>query len=353
VALAIGNLLFTPLFLWDTRRVMKIPFAFVLLSMGLAAGTVACSSSNGGPGDAGTATDAAGGTDATSTSDGASPSDAGPGADSPSSQLTTIAAAITGNVTTPITVQAIVTAEHGTIPTDVSEWYIEDLDGGPHSGVVVYCDPDKTSCPSIRAPGRWTVVQMTGSLSPYKGQMEFIPTAQTVISDAGAPPPVPSVAMTDVAPGGNSQYRGVLVQITSGTTLTVDDVTPAALVDTSCTTVVYPDAGVPADAGDAGDAVDAAGVDAGPGTLECSPVCEPPAYSGFTANDGSGNEVNIEASFYATDPLQSSPECLTQPGVTPVTVGMKFSAMQGVLDYDPYASQQAISPVTPSDYTIQ
>ncbi len=65
---------------------------------------------------------------------------------------------------------------------------------------------------------------------------------------------------------------------------------------------------------------------------------------------GRGNEINIEASFFATDPLQSSPECLTQPGVTPVTVGMTFSSMQGVLDFDPYAQQQQLSPVTPADY---
>jgi hypothetical protein len=257
-------------------------------------------------------------------------------------------------------VNAIVTAEHGSIPNDVSEWYIEDPDGGAHSGVVVYCDPDKTSCPaSIRAPGRWTLVQMTGKLSPYKGQMEFVPTAQTVLADAGTPPPIPTVTMSDV-----------LVQIATGTTLTVDDVTPKALLDTSCG-LVYPDAGSPAatDAGDAGDdggdagdtdagdagssVADAGGVDAGPGTYECAPLCEPPAFSGFTANDGAGNEVNVEAQFFATDPLQSSPECLTQPGVTAVLVGTKFTTMQGVLDFDPYAGQQQISPVTPADYTIQ
>src|SRR5208283_403796 len=114
---------------------------------------------------------------------------------------------------------------------------------------------------------------------------------------------------------------------------TVDDVTPSALLDTQCTTVVPSDAGPDA------------------GMIECATPCSPPAYSGFTANDGKGNEVNIEATFFATDPLQSSPECLTQPGVTPVAKGMTFSAMQGVLDFDVYAQQQQLSPVTPSDYT--
>jgi len=317
---------------------LLVPSAFAAC----AAITVACSSSNssngGNPDDAGPAAD--------SGHDSATPvgsSDAGPSSDSgeptTDSGLTTIAAAISGNVTSTITVNAIVTAEHGAIPNDVSEWYVEDLDGGPNSGVVVYCDPDKTSCPStIRSPAIWTVVQLTGKLSPYKGQNEFVPTALTILSDAGAgtPPPIPTVTMSDVAPTGTSTYRGVLVKLTAAK-LTVDNVAPSALLDTSCTSVIAPDGG----AWDAG---------AEGGLASCSPPCEPPAYSGFTANDGNGNEVNIEASFFATDPLQSSPECLTQPGVTPVVVGTTFSSMQGVLDFDPYAGQQQLSPVTPSDY---
>jgi hypothetical protein len=313
----------------------------LLVPSACAALAVACSSSNssngGTPDDAGPASDS--GYDSASS---VTP-DAGPSSDSgeptTDSGLTTIAAAISGNVTSTITVNAIVTAEHGAIPNDVSEWYIEDLDGGPNSGVVVYCDPDKTACPAtIRAPAIWTLVQLTGKLSPYKGQNEFIPTALTILSDAGAgtPPPVPSVTMADVAPTGKSTYRGVLVKLTAAK-LTVDNVTPSALLDTSCTSVIAPDGG----AWDAG---------AEGGLASCATPCEPPAYSGFTANDGNGNEVNIEASFFATDPLQSSPECLTQPGVTPVLVGTTFSSMQGVLDFDPYAGQQQLSPVTPADY---
>jgi hypothetical protein len=313
-----------------------------LVSSACAAGAIACSSSSATSttptSDAGSSSDAATATDAATPTDASPPSDAGAPATDAASGLTTIAAAISGNVTTPITVNAIVTAEHGSIPNDVSEWYVEDPDGGPHSGVVVYCDPDKTACPTIRAPGRWTLVQMTGTLSPYKGQMEFIPTAQTVLADAGTPPPIPTVAMSDLTPTGTSQYRGVLVKVAAGTTLTVDDVTPVALKDTSCTTVIGGDAGADG------------GADAGPGLLSCASACEPPAYSGFTANDGKGDEINVEASFFATDPLQSSPECLTQPGVTPVTVGMTFSSLQGVLDFDPYAQQQQLSPVTPADY---
>ena len=63
-----------------------------------------------------------------------------------------------------------------------------------------------------------------------------------------------------------------------------------------------------------------------------------------------GNEVYIEAPFFNTDPLQSSPECLTQSGVVPVTVGMTFSSIQGILDLDPYGQVQYLAPVQPSDY---
>jgi len=61
--------------------------------------------------------------------------------------------------------------------------------------------------------------------------------------------------------------------------------------------------------------------------------------------------VYFEAPFFHTDPLQSSPECLTQSGVVPVKVGTTFSAMSGILDFDGYASAQALSPVLPADYT--
>src|SRR5580704_9880444 len=149
----------------------------LLVPSACAAVAVACSSSNsnnGGtnPDDAGPTADAGADTSTPIVTGDSGPSNdaGGPTGDS---GLTTIAAAIGGNVTGTITVNAIVTAEHGSIPNDVSEWYIEDPNGGPNSGIVVYCDPDKTSCPAtIRAPARWTLVQMTGKISPYKGQNE-------------------------------------------------------------------------------------------------------------------------------------------------------------------------------------
>ena len=297
------------------------PFAF------LACGNSDDEGGTTATGDDAGASDASQAVDATSASKHDAASDAGKVTFDAAGATTTIAAARAASVTTPITVNAIVTALHGAIPDDVSEWYVEDLAGGPNSGVVVYCDPDKTACPTIRAPARWTVVQISGALELYDGQMELVPTAQTILADAGTPPPIPTLAMADIAPSGTSDYRGVLVKLASGVKLTVDDVTPAALLDTSCTSVN----------------------DAGART--CSYACSPPAYSGFSANDGQGNEVNIEAQFFATDPLQSSPECLGGSGVVPVVSGMTFSSMEGVLDYDSYAKQQQLSPVTTADYT--
>jgi hypothetical protein len=180
---------------------------------------------------------------------------------------------------------------------------------------------------------------MTGSISTYHGQSQFTPTAQTVLAANGTPPPIPTVTAADIAATGTSTYRGVLVKLASGTTLTVDNVTPTALRDTSCTTRLGADGGaLPADAGPDS------------GILSCSYPCSPPAYSGFSANDGHGAEINIEALFFATDPLQSSPECIHQAGMTPVTVGMTFSSMEGILDYDGYAAQQELAPVVPADY---
>lgn len=289
-------------------------------ALALAAG---CSGSNGAPGGDG------GGSQGSSSA--ANPS--GPGLDVDAGATTTIAAAVAGGVTTPITVVGVVTALAG-VPNDYPIWYIEDPGGGPHSGVAVYCDPDLPACSGAgmpRATPLHSEVVVTGSLSPYKGQMELIPTAQKLLQTSVTPPPIPTVTAADLSPSGNSQYRGVFVKV-GVTKLTVDNVTPSALLDTECQTPgpngLLPDGGLPT----------------------CSPPCQPPIYSGFEANDGAGDEIYVEAPFFNTDPLQSSPECLTQSGVVPVTVGMTFSSMQGILDIDPYGQVQYIAPDQASDY---
>jgi hypothetical protein len=250
------------------------------------------------------------------------------------SPTTTIAAARKGNVTTPIIVKAFVTALAG-VPKDYPNWYVEDPAGGPYSGVNVYCDPLVTTPCTVPEPALHDLIVVSGSLTTYKGQVELIPTAMTVLQSNATFPHIDTLMAADIAPSADSPYRGVFVKLAISSKLIVDDVTPTPLFDTECGTPPPGDAG--ADAGDAG-------------LPSCSPKCEPPVYSGFRANDGTGDEVYIEAPFFNTDPLQSSPECLTQPGVVPVTDGMTFSSMQGVLDLDPYAKAQALSPVQPSDY---
>jgi hypothetical protein len=306
------------------------------------AGLVACggntsSGSDSGPADAANdsstppvdaSPDAHAGKDAGS-------NDAGAEAGPPS---TTIAAARKAMVTTPITVNAFVTALAG-VPKDYPNWYIEDPAGGEYSGVNVYCDPLGSTVCSVAEPALHDLIQVKGTLTTFKGQVELIPTAMTVLKHDATFPPVMALSASDVAPTANSPYRGVFVALTIGSELLVDDVTPAALFDTECGTPPPADAGAEAGTGDAG-------------LPMCSPVCEPPVYSGFRANDGAGNEVYIEAPFFHTDPLQSSPECLTQSGVVAVRVGSAFSKMQGVLDVDPYAKAQALSPVLTTDYGL-
>jgi hypothetical protein len=273
----------------------------------------ACSSSSTGasPGtDGGSTTDAA-------TTDSGTPTDSG--------ASTTIAAARSGNVTGAITVQAVVTALHGS-PGDFSQWYIEDQAGGQSSGVNVYCDKDK-SC-TLPEPKLHDLVLITGTLSTYKGVVQMVPTAISTVQANATLPPVATITISDLAEGASSLYRGVLVKY-DATKLTVDDLTPTPLYDTSCNT-----------GGDAG-------LDAG---LPLCTGCAPPSYSGFQANDGQGHEVYIENVFFSTDPLQSSPECTSAAGAVPVTIGMTFSSMQGILDYDPYAAAQQIAPVQATDY---
>jgi hypothetical protein len=317
-------------------------FARRCVSVIFTVGFLGCGSSSTGnaPSDAGSKPDS------TSPADASHPSDSSMGPDG-AGATTTIAAARKGNVTTKITVNAFVTALAG-VPKDYPDWYIEDPAGGPYSGVDVYCDP-ADSC-TVPEPALHDLIQVTGALTTYMGQIELIPTSMKVLESNATFPPVATLTATDVAPSGDSPYRGVFVKLAIPSKLVADDVTPVALFDTECGTPVGGDAGA-AEAG--AEAGADAGHEGGTGGLPmCSPLCEPPAYSGFRANDGTGDEVYITAPFFNTDPLQSSPECLTQKGVVDVTVGTTFNLMQGVLDIRPYTNSQTISPVLPTDYGI-
>jgi hypothetical protein len=299
------------------------------------ASVAACGSSNGATGTGATststtsttsATSGSGGTSGSSTSSGGGPSDAGDGPDA-SGATTTIAAARMGNVTTSITVAAVVTAVQGPSHDEVN-YYIEDPAGGPYSGIVVYCDPMETKCPAGPRAGNPSVgdyVLITGAISAYEGQEQLEPTVYALIEPGHALPAPLTVQGSDVAAGGTSaQYRGVLVKLAE--TLTVTDLTPSALYDTQCD-VGATDGGMPLCSG-----------------------CTPPTYSGFQATDSANDVIYVEQYLFPGDPLQSSPECVSVPGQVAVTQGETFPFMEGILDYDGYAKAQFMAPRGPSDY---
>lgn len=257
---------------------------------------------------------------------------AGGGADMQMVMTTTIAQARMGNVTTPITVNAVVTVVAGDDPMDTKEWYIQDPAGGPFSGVSVYCNKTAKSnpCPmTIMAPALHDLVRVTGTLSTYKGKVELQPTAETTTMANATAPPTLTASAADVASGStNAGIRGAIVKLTG--TFTVDSVTPQACYDTQC---------------------------AGEGGVNGSCTgCKPPTYSGFQVNDGSGHEILVENTFYLSEHLMSSPECVSTAAANmQVTTGKTFSMISGIVDVDPYgpATTVAISPTTDSDYTLQ
>jgi hypothetical protein len=279
-----------------------------------------------------------GGSDASASHDGAvtdSPSsgEGGGGNTDGPAPTTTIAEArqafLDGGSAPAITVNAVVTAVQGPSGDQVN-WYVEDPAGGPYSGIIVFCDPLaakgcpclNTCTPHVAAQPVGTLVSISGKISAYDGQLQLEPTAQTVLQTNATPPPVYTATASDLAETANSPYRGVYVKFP--TTVTVDNLTPAALYDTECNK------------------------DGGAGMPLCT-GCEPPTYAGFEVN-GPGAPFFVEETFFPVVTLASSPECLTQSGAVAVTNGETFPFMAGILDVDPYAGQQALSPVQPSDY---
>jgi len=167
-----------------------------------------------------------------------------------------------------------------------------------------------------------TLVSISGTVSAYHGQLQLVPTAQTILESNATPPPTYTASATDLAETGDSPYRGVYVKF--GSTVTVDNLTPGALYDSECNT------------------------DGGAGMPLCT-GCTPPTYAGFEVN-GPGAPFFVEETFFPVVTLASSPECLTQSGAVAVTNGETFPFMAGILDVDPYAGDQVLSPVQPSDY---
>jgi hypothetical protein len=185
------------------------------------------------------------------------------------------------------------------------------------------CPCGSTCKPHVEAPPVHTLVSITGSISAYKAQVQLVPTAQSVLQMNATPPPTYMASASDLAEGADSPYRGVYVKFPSK--VTVDDLTPPALYDTQCNT------------------------DGGAGMPLCS-GCAPPTYAGFEVNGPGAGAFYVEETFFPFVPLQNSPECLTQMGAVDVTKGETFPSMAGILDVDPYAGKQALSPTSPSDY---
>jgi hypothetical protein len=166
-----------------------------------------------------------------------------------------------------------------------------------------------------------TLVSISGTISSYHGQVQLEPTAQTILQSNFTPPPTYTASAADLAETANSPYRGVYVKFPS--TVTVDNLTPTALYDSECNT----DGGMPLCSG-----------------------CAPPTYAGFEVNGPGASAFFVEETFFPFVTLANSPECLTQSGAVPVTVNETFPFMAGILDVDPYAGDQSIAPVQPSDY---
>jgi hypothetical protein len=246
---------------------------------------------------------------------------------------TTIAMARMGNVATEFTVTAVVIGIVGD-PADAKEWYIEDPAGGAFSGIDVYCNhtAHTNPCPmSIAVPKLHDLVTVTGKLSPFHGRVELAPTAQTTVSPNATPPAAMAVSPADIAATStNAGVRGMLVKL-NGSSFAVDSVTPQPLYDTKC-------------AGDGGAGASCSG-------------CKPPTYGGFQVNDGAGHEILVQNSFFDSEHLASSPECLS--GVAAgmqVTVGKTFTTLAGIPDVDAFAMPTGtvtLQPTSDTDYTLQ
>ncbi len=131
-------------------------------------------------------------------------------------------------------------------------------------------------------------VLITGPISTYKGQQQIAPTAYALIASDHALPA--AVAVT-----GQRRRRGEHVGA-------VPRSPGEALRDAD------------RDQPHAGGALQHhCGTPTADGGPLCS-GCAPPTYSGFQVSDSASNVIYVEQYLFPGDPLQSSPECLTQTG---------------------------------------
>jgi hypothetical protein len=213
-----------------------------------------------------------------------------------------------------------------------TEIWIEDADGGPKSGLNLYCpDSGKTPCvvpqDTIKGLRNGMKVAVTGTYEPYKKKIEIRPTSLQVIDNTLGPlPPAVDLSLSDVIMDKlTSDYQGVLVNITS-----VTPSTPLVVVDANPTTfsIAIPDGGVPCTTGVG------------------------PRWSAFVVSDvpdGTGElKVAVETTFYRQIDLQIDPLCVQiddgGPSGKLVVNGDKFTKLGGVMDLDTYVGKMVIMP---------
>jgi hypothetical protein len=240
---------------------------------------------------------------------------------------------------TPVTINsAIVTGQSGNRRTV----WIQDSPGGPRTGIAIYCDwrttatsPCAVDATTFKGLTVGKQVKVSGKLINFNGLVEIYPSAIDVLGTGTVPDPV-DVAVADLKEDNvASDYRGVLVNISgvsAGAPLFVTSTTPAPFVNSNAN---------PSDCNNG------------------------PSYSAFEActnescsNPASDPIVAVETTFYYNLGIASSANCAyTADGGTStklVVVGDKFSKLQGIVDVDPFASNQTglliIAPRS-TDYT--
>jgi hypothetical protein len=242
--------------------------------------------------------------DAASTGDGG-----GEGYDSVSALLGAPPALQTG-----VTINsAVATALAGNYKT----LYVQDLVGGPKSGIAVYCNFDSSThpCPIPKTtmktfkPGM--TVKVVGTYNVSYGQTVVYPSAITVLdaNSTALPPFAQLTAAQAVETLTSSDYAGCLVTITgvsSSSPLTVKSTAPAGFENSNFTT-------------------------------DCT---NGPSFGAFEVWDNTST-IAVTTKFYRGIDLGTDAICIMiYDGGTPadrlVVVGDKFNELSGVLDVDSF-----------------